>query len=80
MTLTRRDSLKLAGLGAGALLLPGRGVGTAPAVPRYLQEHASAYARDPRQAARAWFAHARYGLFLHYGVYSLGGRTTATSS
>jgi len=59
MTLTRRDSLKLAGLGAGALLLPGGGVEAAPAVPRYLQQQASTYADDPRQAARAWFAEAR---------------------
>ena len=74
MPLTRRDSLKLAGLGAGALLLPGGDVGAAPGVPRYLQEHASTYAGAPRQAARNWFAQARYGLFLHYGVYSLLAR------
>ena len=73
MRLTRRDCLKVAGLGAGALLLPGRGAGAAD-VPRYLRDHATAYARDPRRAARDWFAEARYGLFLHYGVYSLLAR------
>ncbi len=29
---------------------------------------------SPREAARAWFKNARFGLFLHYGVYSLLGR------
>jgi alpha-L-fucosidase len=73
MTLKRRDFLERAGGGAAALLLaPGGGTGSA--VPRYLQDHAELYAEDPRQAARAWFAEARYGLFLHYGVYSLLAR------
>ena len=29
---------------------------------------------DPRAAAVEWFRNARYGLFLHYGLYSLLGR------
>jgi alpha-L-fucosidase len=74
MSPTRRDCLKLAGLGAGALLLPGQSARGSSAVPRYLQEHAASYVEDPRQAAAAWFADARYGLFLHYGVYSLLAR------
>jgi len=43
-------------------------------VPRYLGDYADAYATDPRDAAKRWFREARYGLFLHYGLYSLLGR------
>lgn len=44
------------------------------ATPHYLQRYAKLYATDPRQASLAWFKQARYGLFLHYGLYSLLGR------
>jgi alpha-L-fucosidase len=37
-------------------------------------DHADAYSEDPREAALTWFADAKYGLFLHYGLYSLIGR------
>ena len=43
-------------------------------VPNYLKAYADGYAQNPREAARTWFAEARYGLFLHYGLYSLLGR------
>ncbi|WP_129113960.1 alpha-L-fucosidase [Halegenticoccus tardaugens] len=39
--------------------------------PSYLDEYEQQYEEDPRQAAREWFADAKYGLFLHYGLYSL---------
>ncbi|MGJ3241785.1 MAG: alpha-L-fucosidase [Opitutales bacterium] len=42
--------------------------------PSYLSAYPDRYARDPRGAAKAWFRDARYGLFLHYGLYSLLGR------
>ncbi len=45
-----------------------------PDVPTYLRDYADAYAADPRAAATRWFREARYGLFLHYGLYSLLGR------
>jgi len=44
-----------------------------PSPPSYLAAHASA-AGAPRDAALAWFRAARYGLFMHYGLYSLLGR------
>ena len=47
---------------------------TATSVPSYLSDYAKLYARDPRAAARAWFAEANFGLFMHYGLYSLLGR------
>jgi alpha-L-fucosidase len=43
-------------------------------VPSYLKDYAELYRDDPRQAARAWFAEAKFGLFMHYGLYSLLGR------
>lgn len=43
-------------------------------VPSYLAGYAREYADDPRRAALTWFREAKYGLFLHYGLYSLLGR------
>ncbi len=40
-------------------------------LPTYLQPYAG---NDPREANLAFFRQARYGLFLHYGLYSLLGR------
>jgi alpha-L-fucosidase len=45
-----------------------------PAVPSYLRNHAGLFARDPHAAALAWFREARFGLFMHYGLYSILGR------
>ena len=43
-------------------------------VPKYLADYVDLYARDPHAAALAWFADARFGLFIHYGLYSILGR------
>ena len=43
-------------------------------VPSYLRGFEDLYAQDPRGAALAWFKEARFGLFMHYGLYSLLGR------
>ncbi|MBI3986200.1 MAG: alpha-L-fucosidase [Lentisphaerae bacterium] len=61
MTRRRKDTV----------LPPGKN-GVAP--PSYLRGYEQLYARNPREAALAWFRDARYGLFLHYGLYSLLGR------
>lgn len=45
-----------------------------PDIPSYLAEYADTYKTDPHAAALQWFAEARFGLFIHYGVYSLLGR------
>jgi len=47
---------------------------SASSVPSYLRDHAEMYRVNPRQAAIDWFKKAKYGLFMHYGVYSLLGR------
>ncbi len=38
--------------------------------PAYLKDFAETWKADPRRANREWFAHAAYGLFIHYGLYS----------
>jgi len=43
-------------------------------VPSYLSEDVDQYGTDPRAAATQWFIDAKYGLFVHYGLYSLLGR------
>lgn len=40
-------------------------------VPAYLSAYADLYAENPRQANLEWFKHAKYGLFMHYGLYSI---------
>jgi alpha-L-fucosidase len=42
--------------------------------PSYLRGYDDQYARDPRGAALSWFRDAKYGLFLHYGLYSVLAR------
>jgi alpha-L-fucosidase len=45
-----------------------------PPLPSYLKGYEELYRADPRAAARKWFREAKFGLFLHYGLYSLEGR------
>ena len=44
------------------------------AIPSYLADYEKLYGKNPRDAALQWFREAKYGLFLHYGLYSLLGR------
>jgi alpha-L-fucosidase len=72
----RREMIRTLAAGAGAAwLAPWAGYSAQrSAVPSYLAGVKDGYARDPRAAALAWFRDARFGLFLHYGLYSLLGR------
>jgi alpha-L-fucosidase len=74
--LNRRSFLQTIGAGAGTLLVPEalRGASPAPEIPSYLKGHERLFGEDPRAAALQWFREARFGLFLHYGLYSLEGR------
>ena len=47
-----------------------RGINTQP-IPAYLKDDEVLYAHNPRQAALKWFKEAQFGLFMHYGLYSL---------
>ena len=45
-------------------------------MPSYLKGYEDLYAKDPHAAALAWFREARFGLFIHYGLYSIYGKGT----
>lgn len=40
-------------------------------IPAHLTPYADRWMVEPRAASRAWFKEARFGLFVHYGLYSL---------
>lgn len=42
-------------------------------LPTYLAEHEMLWQTDPRAANLKWFEQARFGLFIHYGLYSALG-------
>lgn len=42
-------------------------------IPDHLLNYSSMYEKDPRKANKTWFNEAKYGLFMHYGLYSLTG-------
>lgn len=69
----RRTFIQAAGgaIAAGSML-PGASAAAAP--PSYLKDYAALYAQDPKAAALAWFKDAKFGLFMHYGLYALLGR------
>lgn len=43
-------------------------------LPPHLEAYRELYSQDPRAASLAWFKEARFGLFIHYGLYALLGR------
>ncbi|MBI4975943.1 MAG: alpha-L-fucosidase [Spirochaetes bacterium] len=43
-------------------------------IPRYLNAHADLWTRDPHAANLRWFRDAKWGLFIHYGLYSQLGK------
>ncbi len=63
MTFMRNMTLLLMFLGLFAC-------NSVPDVPSYLADHAEAYRDNPRQANLQWFQEAKYGMFIHYGLYS----------
>lgn len=40
-------------------------------IPSYLEGYEVVYAENPREAALKWFEEAKFGMFIHYGLYSL---------
>ena len=62
------------GLAAGCRAGRSAGESLTPEVPSYLKGFEDLYKIDPRQAARTWFRQARFGLFMHFGIYSILGR------
>jgi alpha-L-fucosidase len=79
--MNRRNFLNRTAAAAGCLTLGGHftaasaaGTGTPESMPGWLADAPEAYANNPRAAAIEWMRQAKYGLFLHYGLYSLEGR------
>jgi len=71
----RRTFIKVLGsAAASAGVLRNVQAAAEASVPSYLQDYADLYRRDPKAAALAWFQDARFGLFMHYGLYALLGR------
>lgn len=72
----RKDFIKMSLLaGAGTMMLPGcLGKSNKVDMPPFLKGMEKAYKLDPRKAATEWFRNARYGMFIHYGLYSLTGK------
>lgn len=75
--MNRREFVKTVAVGAGAMMTPAW-LRAAPAeaqpVPPYLKAYETLYQQDPRAAAVRWFREAKFGLFIHYGLYSQLGR------
>jgi len=74
---TRRDFVKSMCLGVVSSPLSGCGEVAKhdfSSVPSYLRGYEKLYRQNPREAARQWFRDAKFGLFMHYGLYSLLGR------
>ncbi|VGO19391.1 alpha-L-fucosidase [Pontiella sulfatireligans] len=69
-----RRSLLCSGAATTAALAVSPSVFGDSAVPSYLKDYAALYKKDPRAAALQYFKEAKFGLFIHYGLYSLLGR------
>ena len=39
-------------------------------IPAYLKAYKTEYEKSPREANLHWFKDARFGMFIHYGLYS----------
>ena len=71
----RRIFLESSALAASSLLIPSflHSCKT-DKIPSYLKGYANEYAKNPKDAALSWFRDAKFGLFMHYGLYSQLGR------
>ena len=43
-------------------------------IPTYLKDYSEEYTVNPREANLHWFTDAKYGMFIHYGLYAQLGR------
>lgn len=70
--INRREFLKAGAVCAGVTASGCIGLAKAASrVPSYLKGYEDIYAEDPRHAALKYFREAKFGLFMHYGLYSL---------
>lgn len=67
----RRKFINLTGLGvSSAFVSPLLSSCSNPNVPSYLKGYENLYVENPRKAAIEYFRNAKFGLFIHYGLYS----------
>ncbi len=70
----RRKFIHFLGLGvASTFVSPLLSSCSKPGIPSYLKGYEEIYANNPRGAALGYFRNAKFGLFIHYGLYSLLG-------
>jgi len=70
--LDRRAFIKSSLAYTGLVLSPTVAFGSSDSpVPSYLKDYESLWQSDPHKAALEWFSHAKFGLFMHYGLYSI---------
>jgi len=50
------------------------GFSVSAGIPKYLKEYKKEYKKNPKAANLQWFKEARFGMFIHYGLYSRLGR------
>ncbi len=63
--------LKILNFPAVLLILIMAGCSGNPGVPSYLTDYQEGYIENPRNANLKWFKNAEYGMFIHYGLYSI---------
>ncbi len=72
-TFTRRQFGAIAAGSALAAFGPTARAAQNEAVPAHLRGYEEQPEKNPRAASLAWFQNAKFGLFMHYGVYSILG-------
>ncbi len=74
MSITRRTFLATTAAGIAAVAVNRSVKSAAGGHPPHLRGYEKLYDIDPRAASRQWFREAKFGLFMHYGLYSSPGR------
>jgi alpha-L-fucosidase len=69
LAIDRRFFLKTVGAGLAVFYLPS--CSQSNSIPSFLMGYENLYQTNPRKAALEWFRNAKFGLFIHYGLYSL---------
>ena len=72
----RRKFLKTSALASSTIFLPGllsSCQSLFSSTPSYLRNYGKEYSVNPKDASLDWFKNAKFGLFIHYGLYSLLG-------
>ena len=71
---SRRSFVKFAGAGALASAVPAAFAQRTAAAPTAASQNDFAYQEETRARRLAWWEQARFGMFIHYGLYSLIGQ------